>query len=91
MLRCDSDLAQLALLRSGAGIGICQVSLASRSPDLIRLLPDEFALTLTTWVVMNEGLKGSPRCRAAFDGLVAGLRRYIRQNSASHPERPSLP
>lgn len=75
-LRCDSDLAQLALLRSGAGIGICQVSLASRSPDLVRLLPEKFSLALTTWVVMHEGLKNSPRCRAAFDGLVAGLRRY---------------
>lgn len=58
-LRCDSDLAQLALLRSGAGVGICQVSLASRSPDLVRLLPEKFSLPLTTWVVMHEGLKST--------------------------------
>lgn len=76
MLRCDSDLAQLALLRSGAGIGICQVTLAARSPDLVRLLPEKFAIALTTWVVMHEGLKHSLRCRAVFDALVAGLRRY---------------
>ena len=87
MLRCDSDLAQLALLRSAAGIGICQASLAARSPDLVRLLPEKFSLALTTWVVMHEGLKGSPRCRAAFDGLVAGLRRYTRQTHPSEPKR----
>lgn len=87
MLRCDSDLAQLALVRSGAGIGVCQVSIAARSPDLVRLLPGKFSLALTTWVVMHEGLKGSPRCRAAFDGLVAGLRRYTRQGNPSAPER----
>lgn len=78
-LRCDSDLAQLALLRSGAGIGVCQVSLARRSPELVRLLPDRLSLKLTTWVVMNEGLRNSPRCRTVFDALVVGLRRYTRQ------------
>lgn len=76
-LRCDSDLAQLALLRSGAGIGICQAALAARTPDLVRLLPEKFSLVLTTWVVMHEGLRSSPRCKAAFDALVAGLRRYM--------------
>lgn len=85
-LRCDSDLAQLALLRSGAGVGICQVSLAARSQDLIRLLPDKFSLVLTTWVVMHEGLKSSPRCRAVFDGLVSGLRGYARQGNSPKRE-----
>lgn len=89
MLRCDSDLAQLALLRSGAGIGICQVPLAARNPDLIRLLPDQVSLALPTWVVMHEGLKTSPRCRAAYDGLVEGLRDYTRPQAAPAPARRS--
>lgn len=76
-LRCDSDLAQLALLRSGAGLGFCQVALARRNPDLVRLLPRQLSMALATWVVMHEGLRNSPRCRAAFDGLVAGLRDYV--------------
>lgn len=79
--RCDSDLAQLALLRAGAGIGICQVALARRDPELIRLLPDKFSLDLSTWVVMHEGLRGSPRCRATFDALAAGLRHYTRTSA----------
>ena len=81
-LRCDSDLAQLALLRNGAGIGICQVPLASRTNNLVRLLSDKFSLALGTWVVMHEGLRSSPRCRATFDALVAGLKEYVRQDEA---------
>lgn len=74
--RCDSDLAQRALLRAGAGIGACQVELARREPELVRVLADEFVFPLTTWVVMHEGLRANPRFRAVFDALVAGLRRY---------------
>ena len=77
-LRCDSDLAQLALVRAGAGIGICQVALATRSPALVRLLPNRFSFRLSTWVAMHEGLRHSPRCRVTFDALVQGLRRYVR-------------
>jgi hypothetical protein len=51
--RCDSDVAQLALIRAGAGIGVCQVA-------------------------MHDDLRSSPRCRAPFDALVQGLRRYLR-------------
>lgn len=76
-LRSDSDLAQLACIRAGAGIGICQTGLALRPPALVRVLPDAFAWSLDTWVVMHEDLRHSPRCRATFDALVAGLQRYL--------------
>ena len=73
----DSDLAQLALIRSGAGIGGCQVALAARDDALTRVLSTEFSLQLDTWVTMHEDLRTSPRCRVTFDVLVAGLERYI--------------
>lgn len=76
-LRSDSDLAQLALLRAGAGIGICQVALARRDPALQRLLAGQFSLPLETWVTMHEDLRHSPRCRVTFDALVEGLTRYL--------------
>lgn len=72
-LATDSDIAQLAAIRAGFGIGICQVPIATRDPDLVRLLPDAVTLSLDTWIVMHEDLRASPRCRAAFDGLVEGL------------------
>lgn len=76
-LRTDSDVAQLALIRSGAGIGICQVNLARRDPQLVRVLPDHFAFGLDTWLTMHEDLRHSPRCKVAFDALVAGMQRYV--------------
>lgn len=75
-VRTDSDLAQLALVRAGCGIGFCQVGIARRDA-LVRLLPDAVALKLQTWVVMHEDLRMSPRCTATFDALVRGLRAYI--------------
>lgn len=78
-VRTDSDVAQLALIRAGAGIGVCQVSLAARAPALVRVLPDAFTFRLDTWVTMHEDLRGSPRCRIAFDALVDGLAAYLAQ------------
>jgi DNA-binding transcriptional LysR family regulator len=76
--RADSNLAQLAAIRAGAGIGICQVGLAARDADLRRLLPELFEFPLETWVAMHEDLKSSPRWRVTFDALVAGLLAYAR-------------
>jgi DNA-binding transcriptional LysR family regulator len=76
-LRSDSDLANWALIQAGAGIGICQVALARRKPELQRLLPDQVSLPLETWITMHENLRHSPRCRATFDALVEGLQQHI--------------
>lgn len=76
-LRTDSDLAAIAALRAGCGIGFCQVGLAQHNPDLVRLFADQVSLTLDTWLAMHEDLRDSPRCRAVFDALAAGLTRYV--------------
>ncbi len=68
--RSDSDLAQLAALRSGFGIGICQHDLARADPNLVPILPDQFSLPLETWIVMHEDLRASPKLRAVFDFLA---------------------
>ncbi|SFM03156.1 LysR family transcriptional regulator [Rugamonas rubra] len=75
--RSDSDLAQLALLRAGYGIGVCQVALAARAPELRRVLAAEFNIELDTWVAMHEDLRDSPRCAVTFAALVAGLTDYL--------------
>jgi DNA-binding transcriptional LysR family regulator len=72
-LRIDSDVAQLAAIRAGFGIGICQVPIAKRHPQLVRVLPDAFAIDLPVWIVMHEDLRSSPRCRTVFDALVSGF------------------
>lgn len=73
--RAESDHAQLAAIRAGLGIGVCQVPLGRRD-GLVRLLP-EFALDLETWVVCHEDLRRLARVRTVFDALVAGLIAYI--------------
>ncbi|HXH14704.1 MAG TPA: LysR family transcriptional regulator [Sphingomonas sp.] len=70
--RADSNLAQLAAIRAGFGIGLCQLGIARRDPALVRVLP-AVALPLPLWIVMHEDLKTSARFRAVFDALAAGL------------------
>ncbi len=71
-LRADSNLAQLAAVRAGFGIGLCQVAIARRDPALVRILAD-IVLLLPLWIVMHEDLKTSARHRAVFDALANGF------------------
>jgi DNA-binding transcriptional LysR family regulator len=77
-LRTDNNLAQLALIRAGAGIGACQAALARRDASLVRLFARQVSLHLETWITMHEDLRNSPRCRVTFDALVKGLQHYIK-------------
>jgi DNA-binding transcriptional LysR family regulator len=84
-LRSDNDLAQLAAIRAGFGIGICQVRLAARDAGLARVMADTFALKLDTWIAMHEDLRESPRCSVAFAALVQGLQHYVNDAGRSTP------
>lgn len=75
--RTDSDLANLAALRAGFGIGFCQVGLGRRDPSLVRVLPRQFAPVMDTWIAMHEDLRASARCAVTFAALAAGLKDYI--------------
>ena len=77
--KADKPLAQLSAIRAGLGIGICQIGIAARDPDLVHLLPEAFEIPLGTWVVMHEGIKTASRYRVVFDALVAGLASYVRE------------
>ncbi|MGA2843647.1 MAG: LysR family transcriptional regulator [Steroidobacteraceae bacterium] len=77
-MRTDNNLAQLALIRSGAGIGVCQAAIARRDDSIVRLFPRQFSLQMETWITMHEDLRNSPRCRVAFDALVKGLQQYVK-------------
>jgi len=76
-LRTDNDLAQLAALRSGFGVGVCHVPLARRW-DLVRLLPKPFSLELEIWIALHADLRSSARCRVVADALAAGLAAYAK-------------
>jgi DNA-binding transcriptional LysR family regulator len=74
--RCDYDLAQLAALRSGFGIGICHTGIARRDPDLLPLLSKQFKVELEIWIVMHNELKRISRMRLMFDHLAVNLAQY---------------
>ena len=76
--RCDSDLAQLAALRAGVGIGGCQENIARRTPELVQVLPNAIQYALEVWLVMHEDLKTTRRVRLLFDHLAAGLTAYVK-------------
>lgn len=81
-LRTDSDLAHLAAIRAGFGIGIIQHGIARRDPDLISILPDEVGFQLEMWLALHEDLRGNRRLRQMMEHLAAGLADYVTQ---SHP------
>lgn len=72
-LRADSDIAQLAAIRAGFGIGFCQVQVARRDPDLVRVLAAEIGFSLGMWIAMHEDLRSNRACRAVFDALAEEL------------------
>jgi len=75
--RADNQLAQLAAVRAGVGIGACQYGVARRDPDLVPVLTEAVRFDLEIWVAMHEDLKSSLRMRLMFDHLAAGLTAYV--------------
>ena len=76
-LRTDSDLAQLAALRAGYGIGGCQDALARQNPDLLPVMHDSIQFELPMWLVMHEDLRASRRVRLLYDFLAVSLAKYL--------------
>jgi DNA-binding transcriptional LysR family regulator len=74
--RCDSDLAQLAALRAGLGIGGCQHAIARRERDLVPVQPRLLDFSLEMWLAMHEDLRASRRVRLLFDHLARELAGY---------------
>jgi DNA-binding transcriptional LysR family regulator len=73
--RSDSALAQLGALRAGLGIGVCQVPLANRDPDLIRIMPN-FRHDLEVWLVSHPSQHHAARMRVTLEALADGLAEY---------------
>lgn len=79
-LRTDSDLAQLAALRAGLGIGGCQLGLARRDPALVPVLPDDLYFSLDMWLVTHADLRNNRRVMALFKYLAVELTLYAKSS-----------
>jgi DNA-binding transcriptional LysR family regulator len=76
-LRTDSDLAHLAAVRAGFGIGFLQHGIARRDPKLVAILPGEISLPMDMWLVLHEDLRASRRLRLMMDHLSKRLGEYV--------------
>jgi DNA-binding transcriptional LysR family regulator len=88
--RSDNDLACLAVLRAGLGIGGCQKGVAARDADLVPVLERDVRFSLDMWLVMHEDLRGIRRIRLLYDHLARGLTAYLqhtREPAGSAPGR----
>jgi hypothetical protein len=65
--RCDSDLAQFAVLRAGMGIGGCQQNTARRFKELVPVLAETIRFELEVWIAMHEDMRSTGRVPMLFD------------------------
>jgi DNA-binding transcriptional LysR family regulator len=83
-LRTDNDLAQLAAIRAGYGIGFIQHGIARRTPELLPVFPGEIGFTLQMWLALHEDLRASRRLRLMMDHLAVGLLDYVAASQPHH-------
>jgi DNA-binding transcriptional LysR family regulator len=76
-LRTDNQLAQMAAVRAGFGVGVMQDPIALRDPTLVPVLRTAFTAHLPVWIAMHEDLRATHRMRIVFDALVKGMAAYI--------------
>ncbi|MEJ1250639.1 LysR family transcriptional regulator [Denitratimonas tolerans] len=78
VFRSDDELAQLAALRAGLGIGALPAGVAARDPQLLPVLPGRLSFELEVWLAMHEDLRAVRRIRLLFDHLAEALADYCR-------------
>jgi DNA-binding transcriptional LysR family regulator len=80
-VRTDSQTAAWELIKAGLGIGFAQRGLVRDTPGLRELLPMITPPPLEVWLTTHRELFLSPRIRAIYDRLAAGLTDYIARTS----------
>lgn len=79
--RCDDYAAHWHLVKAGCGIGSTQVSIAERTPNVVRLVPDMQIPTLPVWLTAPEALRQTPRIRRVYDYLATALLTEMRSSN----------
>jgi len=86
-LRTDSQTGGWELLKAGLGIGFAQLGLVNDTPGMRALLPGLKIPVLYVWLTTHRELFLSPRIRAIYDRLAAGLTAYIARANRAPNER----
>ena len=73
----DNAVVLWELVRRGLGVGMMLREFATRTPDLVRLLPDWAGIPVPVWLVTHGELRTSARVRLVFDVLAEELSKSI--------------
>jgi DNA-binding transcriptional LysR family regulator len=68
-LSCTNVFVHVEATRAGAGIGFLPCFMADRHPDLVRLLPEDFAEQLPYWMVLRPDSLRQPAVAAVAQAL----------------------
>jgi len=82
-LRTDSQTAGWELLKAGLGVGFAQLGMVRDTPGMRELLPMLRIPPLELWLTTHRELFLSPRIRAIYDRLAAGLAAYLQRIAGS--------
>ncbi len=88
--KANSPASHIKGVEAGFGIGITSHRLARPCRDVEQVLPD-FTPALDLWVVAHETVRKSARIRAAFDHIIAEMKRdtaYFRDGAPSKISQP---
>jgi len=88
-LRTDSQTGAWELLKAGLGLGFAQLGMVTDTPGMRALLPSLKIPPLEVWLTTHRELFLSPRIRAIYDRLAAGLSAYIARTGRASNERTS--
>ncbi|MCZ8333638.1 MAG: LysR family transcriptional regulator [Rhodobacteraceae bacterium] len=73
----NSVSVQLNWLRAGAGVGVVHDFALPAAPELVRVLPDQVALTRSFWLIRHADDGRVARLNRFADLLAQGLRREV--------------
>lgn len=71
----DSAILASELVRRGVGFGIMTEDVASRMPELERIVPDFTPIPVPLWLTTHRDLRNAARIRVVFDHLAEALAR----------------
>lgn len=74
-IKSASLIAQLNSTIAGAGLCVLPCFIANDEPTLVRVLPGEFKLIRSFWLVLHSDLRNIARIRAAADFIVEEIRK----------------
>jgi len=86
-LRTDSQTAIWELLKAGLGLGFSQLGMVRDTPGMRELLPMLKIPPLEVWLATHRELFLSPRIRAIYGRLAAGLADYT--GRLTRPSEPT--